>query len=178
MTRYGSPAASAHAVDFHHVVVDHRGGRLALAGEASDGRAAGAKCGARILIATIAIQGRASKAFSTTPIPPRADDAHDLVRSPAADHAVVVGRGPRRKHAVDRFIFAAFRPFELAGSLFVCFGTQKRANRLPIVRRCRGLEPQCFPASRARFQVGFERRTFSSLSESARHWSMRRRITG
>ena len=139
----GQPGRFGHAVDFDHVVVDHRGSRLGLAGETLSCRSAAAQVRGQDLDRHVPVQGGV-EGLQHDAHSARADDAHDFIRPPAAEHPIIVRGRQQLQHRglAGRSI--------LAGRIGVA-GTQAVRRQLFVAQGLAEFSPDVF-AGGGRFQ--------------------------
>ncbi len=93
----GQPLHIRHAVNFHDVVMNHRGGRLCLTREALPCGSAAAEMGRQHLDRDVPIE-RGIKRFEHDAHSARSDHSHDFIRAQTAEHAIVVRGGEELEH--------------------------------------------------------------------------------
>ena len=85
----GQPLQLRHAVDFHHVVMNHRGGGLGFTRETLPCRAAAAQMGRQHLDRDVPVQ-RGIKRLEHDAHSAGADHSHDFICPQTAEHPIVV----------------------------------------------------------------------------------------
>ena len=115
--KIGQPLYIRHAVNFHHIVVNHCGGRLCLTRKPLPCRSAAAQMRCQHLDRNIPIEG-GIKRFEHDAHSARPDHSHDFISPHTAQHPIVIRRRQQLEHrgvAIRRPV-AARRRIERAGS--------------------------------------------------------------